>query len=136
MASKRAVLRWTGEGEVFRGGVPGGVDILVDGDGRLGPSPMDALLLSLGGCMGADVLMILRKGRVPVTGLEVEVEGERPDEPPRRFLSLRLEYRVEGPGPEHDARLERAVALSRDKYCSVIHTLRPDLDVDIRIRRL
>lgn len=97
---------------------------------------MDALLLSLAGCMGIDVLMILEKGRVPVTAMEVEVTGERPDAPPRRFLSLALEYRIEGPGPEHEARLERAVALSRDKYCSVFHTLRPDLDVEIRIRRL
>ena len=97
---------------------------------------MDALLLSLAGCMGIDVLMILEKGRVPVTAMEVEVTGERPDTPPRRFLSLVLEYRIEGPGPEHEARLERAVALSRDKYCSVFHTLRPDLDVEIRIRRL
>lgn len=136
MASKRVSLRWTGEGERFEGGAPGGVVIPIDGNGKAGPSPMDALLLSLAGCMGIDVLMILEKSRVPVTSLEVSVEGTRPDDPPRRFLSLVLEYRIAGPGPEHDARLERAVALSRDKYCSVFHTLRADLDVDIRIHRL
>lgn len=136
MVSKHVTLRWTGEGERFEGSAPGGATVLIDGDGKAGPSPMDALLLSLAGCMGIDVLMILEKSRVPVTSLEVAVEGTRPDDPPRRFLSLALEYRITGPGPEHEARLERAVALSRDKYCSVFHTLRPDLDVDIRIHRL
>ncbi len=135
MASKKVTLRWTGEGEHFVGGAPGGVQVPIDGDGKAGPSPMDALLLSLAGCMGIDVLMILEKGRVPVRALEVDVEGTRPDEPPRRFLALRLVYRIEGPGPEHDGRIERAVALSRDKYCSVFHTLRPDLDVEITIER-
>lgn len=135
MASKRVTLRWTGHGEHFIGGAPGGVEVPIDGNGAEGPSPMDALLLSLAGCMGIDVLMILEKGRVPVRSLRVEVEGTRPDEPPRRFLALRLEYHFEGPGPEHDAKIERAVALSRDKYCSVFHTLRPDLDVEIAIHR-
>jgi putative redox protein len=136
LASKKVTLRWSGEGEVFRGGAPGRVEVPIDGSGEAGPSPMDALLLSLAGCMGIDVLMILEKSRVPVRSFEVEVEGTRPDDPPRRFLSLRLDYRIEGPGPEDQGRLERAVALSRDKYCSVFHTLRPDLDVDIRIHRL
>lgn len=135
LVSKRIVLRWTGQGDAFVGGVQGGVEVPIDGDGQTGPSPMDALLLSLAGCMGADVLMILRKGRVPVTTLEVDVEGDRRDEPPRRYTALRLVYRISGPGAEHEAKLERAVALSRDRYCSVMHSLRPDLDVEIDIRR-
>lgn len=135
MASKVAMLRWTGRGEVFEGGVPGGPEAVIDGDGVEGPSPMDALLLSLAGCMGVDVLMILQKGRVPVESLEVELEGDRPEDPPRRFLAIRMEYRISGPAPEDEAKVKRAVDLSRDKYCSVFHTLRPDLDVDIRIRR-
>lgn len=135
LVSKRVVLRWTGRGDAFTGGVPGSVEVPVDGDGQTGPSPMDALLLALAGCMGADVLMILRKGRVPVNALEVEVEGDRRDEPPRRFTALRLVYRISGPGAEHEAKLERAAALSRDRYCSVLHSLRPDLDVTIDVRR-
>lgn len=136
MASKSATLRWSGRGEVFEGGVPAGATAVIDGAGVEGPSPMDALLLSLAGCMGIDVLMILQKSRVPVETLEIELEGDRPDDPPRRYLAIRMEYRIEGPGEEHDDKIRRAVDLSRDKYCSVFHTLRPDLDVDIRIRRL
>jgi len=79
--------------------------------------------------------MILEKSRVPLETLEVDISGDRVQDPPRRYQSLRLTYRVTGPGPEDEAKLQRAVDLSRDKYCSVLHTLRPDLDLDIRIRR-
>jgi putative redox protein len=93
------------------------------------------LLLSLAGCMGIDVIDILNKSRVPVEELRVEVEGDRAPEPPRRFVSIRLTYHVRGPGEEDRSKLDRAVQLSRDKYCSVLHTLRPDLELDVRIVR-
>lgn len=135
MSSSEAVLRWTGKDLVFRGSSDGSPEMVVDGDNVAGTSPMRMLLLSVAGCMGIDVLMILEKARVPVEALEVEISGERAENPPRFFESLRLVYRVSGPGEEHRAKLERAVALSRDTYCSVLHTLRPDLDLDIRIQR-
>ena len=97
---------------------------------------MDHVLLGLAGCMGVDVVDILKKSRVPVEALEVEVEGERAPDPPRRYVRIHLVYRVKGPGEEDQAKLERAVALSRDKYCSVLHSLRPDLDLSIDIRRV
>lgn len=108
---------------------------VVDGDGVAAPGPMDHLLLSLGACMGIDILMILQKGRVPVTGLEIETLADRAPEPPRRYTRIRMTVVVSGPAEEHDARIQRAVDLSRDRYCSVFHTLRPDLDVEIAIRR-
>lgn len=134
--TKEVVLSWTGEGMVFRGGAPGGPEMTIDGDGSAGPSPMDALLLSLAGCMGADVRLILEKSRVPLTSLEVAVEGVRAATDPRRYEEIRLAYRVEGPEEEHEGRLERAVELSRETYCSVLHSLRRDVDVDITIERL
>lgn len=138
---KRVRLRWTGEGDVFRGGpvAPEGEtrpESVIDGGSAAGPSPMDHLLLGLAGCMAVDVRMILGKSRVPLEALEVEVEGERAPEPPRRFVRLRLVYRVKGPREEDQAKLERAVALSREKYCSVLHSLRPDIDLAIDIRRV
>lgn len=126
-------LRWTGEGLVFRGGPDDGVQITVDSDGEQGQTPMQLLLMALGSCMAVDVRMILEKSRVPVEALEVEAVGVRASEPPRRYLSLELVYRVSGPTAEHDAKLERAVALSRDRYCSVLHSLAPDIELDIRI---
>ena len=133
--TKRAVLHWTGEGLAFRGGAPDGPELTLDGDGEAGPSPMDALLQGLGGCMAIDVVHILERSRVPLEALEVEVEGTRAPEAPRRFTGIRLVYRVRGPGPDDEGRLKRAVDLSRDRYCSVLHTLRPDMEIEIRIER-
>jgi putative redox protein len=93
------------------------------------------LLLSLAGCMGVDVVDILNKSRVPLEALRVEVEGDRAPEPPRRFEAIRLTYHVRGPSDADQGKLERAVQLSKDKYCSVLHTLRPDVDLDVRIVR-
>lgn len=129
-------MSWAGEGLAFRGGAAGAPPTAVDGDSREAPSPMQMLLVSLAGCMGADVCDILEKSRVPLEALEVEVEGTRAARPPRRFEEIRLVYRVRGPAEEHEKRLRRAVELSRDTYCSVLHSLRQDLDVEIEIERM
>lgn len=134
MASKSVSVTWSGQALRFRGGVPGGPDIRVDSEGREGPSPMDLILIGVAGCMGVDVVMILEKGRVPLSALSVEVEGDRADDPPRRYTALRMRYRISGPGEEHRAKVERAVELSRDTYCSVLHSLREDLPVQIEIQ--
>jgi len=132
---RSVTLRWAGEGLVFRGGAEDGPEVTVDSDGEEGPSPMQLLLLSLAGCMGVDVRMILEKSRVPVESLAVEVVGERAETEPQRFLSIQLTYRLSGPAPEHESRLRRAIDLSRDKYCSVLHSLDPAMEVAVRIER-
>lgn len=126
-------LRWTGEGLAFRGGPDGGVQSAVDSDGVYGQSPMETLLMALAGCMAVDVLMILEKGRVPVDDLEVEAVGRRADTVPKRYESIALVYRLKGPADGDRPKVDRAIELSRDRYCSVLHTLAPDLDVDIRV---
>ena len=135
-SNKRQVrLRWRGEGLVFHGGPDDGVAVTVDSGGEQGQTPTQLLLMSLAGCMAVDVLMILEKGRVTVDALEVEAIGERAETVPKRFVALQLVYRLSGPTEEDEPKLERAIGLSRDKYCSVLHTLDPGLDVDIRIER-
>lgn len=126
---------------VFRGGAvpPEGEtrpETVVDGDSAAGPSPMDHVLLGLAGCMAADVRMILEKSRVSLEALEVEVEGERAPEPPRRYVRIHMVYRVKGPREEDQPKLERAVQLSRDTYCSVVHSLQPDIALTIDILRV
>ena len=133
---KKVELTWTGEGQIFRGQGEKGAPFLIDGDSEAGPGPMDSLLLSLSACMGIDVLMILERSRVPVTDLTVIVEGNRMEEHPRRFKDISIQYRISGPEDEHEGRLDRAVALSRDKYCSVLHSLRPELDIEVGIQRV
>lgn len=133
MATKSVTLEWEGQGLSFRGGTPQGPAVIVDSDGVRGPSPMDAVLLGVAGCMAVDVVMILEKGRVPLTSLSIEVEGDRAEEPPRRYTAIRMTYHIAGPEPEQHGKVQRAVDLSRDRYCSVLHSLRQDLDLDIRI---
>jgi putative redox protein len=133
MSSSEVHLRWRGDGLVFLGGAPGGPEIVLDSDGKAGPSPTQVLLLSLAGCMGVDVRMILEKSRVPLEALDVLIEADRVEEPPRRFHAIRLTYRLRGPQEADRPKVDRAVELSREKYCSVLHTLRPDLELDIRV---
>jgi putative redox protein len=135
MSSSRVTLRWTGDGLGFVGGAEGGPEISLESGGADAPSPMQLLLLSLAGCMGIDVVDILGKSRVPLESLEVTVDGDRAPSPPKRFTALRMTYRVRGPVAEHESRLQRAIDLSKEKYCSVLHTLRTDLELDIRIER-
>lgn len=126
-------LRWTGEGLAFRGGPDGGVESGIDSDGVIGHSPMEGLLMSLAGCMAIDVLMILEKSRVPVEALEVEAVGRRATTVPKRYEAVTLTYRLKGPSDDDRPKLDRAIELSRDKYCSVLHTLDPELDLDIQV---
>jgi putative redox protein len=126
-------LRWTGEGKRFRGGPDNGVEIVVDGDSTEGQGPMQLLLSALAGCMAIDVCMILEKSRVPLDSLEVEAIGVRAAEAPRRYESIELVYRLGGPAEGDRPRVDRAIELSRDKYCSVLHTLDPALEIDIRV---
>ncbi|MBI2189131.1 MAG: OsmC family protein [Acidobacteria bacterium] len=118
-----AELLWT-DGLRF-GATSGSTALVVDADGAAGPSPMQLAAFGLAGCMAADVVDILRKGRHPLTGLRVALTGERAPEPPRRFVRLTLHFHISGAVPPEA--VERAIALSRDKYCSVWHSMRPDI---------
>jgi putative redox protein len=118
-----ASLEWTG-GLAFKAN-SGSTSITLDSDSNAGPSPMQLLAEGLAGCMAIDVLMILQKGRHDLKALSVEFSGERAPEPPRRFTSINLAFRLTGNIPA--AAVERAIALSREKYCSVWHSLRQDI---------
>jgi putative redox protein len=98
---------------------------IVDGDSKNGLSPTQYAAIGLAGCMAADVVDILRKGRHPLTALRVAFTGTRAEQPPRRFLQIELRFDVRGAVPP-DA-VERAIALSREKYCSVWHSFRQDI---------
>jgi putative redox protein len=111
----------------------GGAAVVVDGDAEAGPSPMEMLLMGLAGCMAIDVVDILGKMRVPLTDLTVRAEGDRRAEPPRRYTAIRLTYQAQGIPEADQGKLQRAIDLSRETYCSVLHSLQPDLDVQVLI---
>ncbi len=93
-----------------------------------GPGPMDLALAALAGCTAIDVISILEKQRQPVTDLVVHVEGERAPDHPRRYTRVTVTYEVHGAGRRRQA-VERAVALSEDKYCSVSATFREPTEI-------
>ena len=82
--------------------------------------------------MAIDVLMILEEGRVPIEDLEIETIGVRADDHPKRYESIELVYRISGPDKDDQEKIDRAIELSKDKYCSVLHTLDPEIAVSIR----
>jgi putative redox protein len=103
------------------------VSTVIDGDSTAGPSPVQMLVLGLAGCMAADVVDIVRKGRHPLKGLSARIVAERAQEPPTRVVRAQLHFQLRGEVPA--AAVERAIALSRDRYCSVWHSLRQDIDL-------
>jgi putative redox protein len=118
-----ATLEWDGE-EQFTGRV-GTHEVGLDSSADAAPTPIHLLALSIAGCMATDLVHILTRGRHPVTSLVTRFTGRRAPDEPRRFTHVRLEFALTGQMlPEH---VERAIRLSRDKYCSVWHSLRPDI---------
>ena len=99
--------------------------LVVDGDSKQGASPTQLAAMGLAGCMAADVVDIVRKGRHSLKALRVTFTGKRAPEPPRRFIEITLEFDVQGAVPANA--VERAIALSREKYCSVWHSFRQDI---------
>ena len=103
------------------------ITTVVDGDSNAGPSPVQMRVLALAGCMAADVVDIVRKGRHPLAGFSAHIVAERAQQPPQRVVSANLHFDVRGDVPA--AAVERAIELSRDRYCSVWHSLRQDIEL-------
>lgn len=117
-------LAWQGDLR-FTASTKGGL-VTIDGDSRAGPSPVESLAFSLAGCMAADVVEILTKGRYALQAFEANLVAERAESPPRRLTRVTLRFILRGDVPA--AAIERAIGLSRDKYCSVWHSLESDIE--------
>ena len=116
-----ARVKWV-EQRTFLGESGSGHSVVMDGapdaGGRdLGVRPMEMLLLGMGGCTAFDVVDILRKSREPVEDVVIELSGERSEEIPKVFTRIDVKYVITGKGLNRD-KVERAVHLSADKYCS------------------
>ena len=105
----------------------GGTSIVIDSDGREGPSPMQTLAVSVAGCMSMDVAYILTKGRNAFRALRCELVAERATANPHRFTSVAITFVVEG--DVRDEAVARAIQLSRETYCSVWHSLSQDIEL-------
>lgn len=102
-------------------------EFILDGPGNTAPTPVQALAASLAACMSIDLVHVLTKGRHPLKALQAHLVGTRREKEPKHFTEVTLHFVVTGDVPP-DA-VERAIALSREKYCSVWHSLRQDIDL-------
>jgi putative redox protein len=107
----------------------GNISLSLDSASVAGPSPMQTLAFGLAGCMAMDLVHVITKGRFPLRGVRVNFTGQRAPEEPRRFTSIQLHYTITGDVPAD--KVERAIALSREKYCSVWHSMRQDIDLTV-----
>jgi putative redox protein len=128
-ADAKAVIHFAGE-DLFVGITPSGHAQAIESDSTRASAatPMELLLLALGGCTGVDVISILKKKRQRVTGYHVEVRGQRREEHPRAYTRMEVRHVVRGRRVSEKA-LAQAIELSENKYCSVAATLRPTVEI-------
>jgi putative redox protein len=125
-ADLRVGLDWVGDLR-FEAGPAGKVPHLIDGDTKAAPSPPQVLLEALASCVTVDVILILRKMKMPPLSVSCEITAERADAVPRRVVKTHLHYRIVGPCSEE--RAMRAIELAVTKYCTVRDSLDPDAPV-------
>ncbi len=118
-------LEWLGDHRLH--GRSGDVEMVMDSPPVAGPSPVQTLAFALAGCMAIDVLVVMKRGRFDLEGMRAHLEAERAPADPRRIVKVRLHYTLAGEVPPD--RVERAIQLSREKYCSVWHSMRPDIEL-------
>jgi putative redox protein len=125
--TKHVTLHWLTDLR-FEGGEPNGPTVVIDADNATAPGPMLQLLLAAASCSGADVVSILKKMQVGLESLDVEVAGLRRTEHPKRYTSIHFVWTIRGTGLD-ETKARRAIDLSIEKYCSVLHSLAPDIAV-------
>lgn len=130
--TKHVTLRWL-DGMRFEGGEPNGPQTLIDADNAAAPGPMLQLLLAAAGCSGADVVSILKKMQVGLESLEVSMRGQRRAEHPKRYTAIHYTWTIRGTGLD-ETKARRAIDLSMEKYCSVLHSLAPDIATSYDLR--
>ena len=121
------------EGSTFEGVAGSGhratMDVAPEVGGRnLGLRPMEMVLLGLGGCTAIDVLNILRKGRQPVTDIRVELDAKRAPDVPKVFTKIHIHFVLTGEGLDTH-KVNRAIELSAQKYCSASMMLNKTVDM-------
>lgn len=122
------------EGLRFRAHPPSGYEFVFDGsddvDEPAGPQPVETMLCAAAACTGMDVISILQKKRQEVKRYRVELVGERPPqgEYPRLVTKIHVRHIVSGENLDPVA-VARAVELSDTKYCSILATLRQNIEV-------
>ncbi len=121
MAELKASVTWQEE-KAFLGVSPSGHDVQIDADKQKGASPMELILLGLGGCASYDVVAILQKSRQEINDVVCEMTAERAETIPAVFTDIHLHFVVTGKSVK-PAQVEKAIKLSAEKYCSASRML-------------
>ena len=126
---RKATIHFAGN-DLFVGISPSGHAQAIETDGQRNgaATPMELVLLALGGCTGVDVISILQKQRQHVTGYRIEVHGDRREEVPHAYTRLYVKHIITGHAVAEPA-VARAIELSDQKYCSVAATLRGSAEI-------
>ncbi len=122
-----AQVKWL-ENSTFVGESNSGHSIVMSADTEKSPSPMELVLLGLGGCSSIDVVSMLKKGKADLVSCEVKLSAERAQTTPKVFTKIHLQFVVTGTNLKESA-VKRAVSLSADKYCSISIMLRDSVDI-------
>ncbi|MDA0241621.1 MAG: OsmC family protein [Proteobacteria bacterium] len=128
----KAVVKWI-DGRAFEGSADSGHKIVMDGPPdsggqNRGARPMETMLLGMGGCTAFDVVDILEKGREAVDDCVLEITAERAEEIPQVFTKIHVKYLITGKGLNPE-KVDRAVHLSAEKYCSASIMLGATADI-------
>lgn len=123
----RVGLTWKND-LVFDVGPAGRMPYSIDGDSKAGHSPPEALLDSLVTCVSVDVVLILKKMRMPAASVSCDVTAERQKDSPRRLVKVHLHYKIAGDGIIEE-RAMHAIELSVTKYCTVRDSMDPETPV-------
>lgn len=115
---------------IFLGRTPRGFELDFDAEAQWGCIPTESLLLSVAGCLAIDVVSFVTKMKSKITKFKIDISGERNPTPPQYYTKIDMVIHIAG---EHitPKKLDRAISLSQEKYCSVYHSLRKDLKVNV-----
>lgn len=136
---KQATIKWI-DGLRFVGSGHANHSIVIDGPADSGGQdsaarPGELVLMALAGCTGIDVVSILKKMHVAFDSFEIGVEAEVAESHPKIYTKITIEYRIRGKDIPVD-KLERAIKLSQETYCSVTNQLRPSAEISYRYKIL
>lgn len=115
---------------IFVGRTQRGYEIEFDAQVQWGCMPTESLMLSLGGCLAIDAVSFLQKMRAVVSKFRIDITGERNPTPPQYYTSIEMVIHISGENIT-PKKMDRVIALSQEKYCSVYHSLRKDLRVKV-----
>ena len=121
MSESKASVTWQ-ENKAFMGVSPSGHNVQIDADKKKGASPMEFILLGLGGCASYDVVEILQKSRQAVTDVRCELTAQRAETVPAVYTDIHMHFVVTGQDVK-EKQVEKAIHLSAEKYCSASRML-------------